>query len=425
MAALIEGRTLRCPHRRWNSALLVAGILAALATRYALLPFESGDYAFFYGRWYDFAVDNGFLVSLQRGPSNYNVLYQYLLALTATLADFLPWRNSMVELKVFHAIFDFVLATFVYKCVAIKYRDATAPVPILGGLAALLAPTVVLNASAWANVDAGYTACLVACLYFLLAGRQACAFLAFGLAISFKLQAVFMAPLFLWLFVKGELHWRHFALAPLVYLALLVPAWLVGIPLEDLLLVYLRQLGWFGELTMGMANLYAWIPNSYYPQWPLGVFFAACLVSLVTVAIYRSAVKVTPELVVFLATFCLLLVPYTLPKMHERFFFPADVVAIVLAFHLPRYWYVPVVIGAVSLCQYANYLIDVQLVPIEWLALVPLGLLAVLSWQLHNWLRNPGDRSSPPAAERPNRLNPPRPPRPSRESDPGRRDSGR
>ncbi len=385
---MTERRTLRLLHGNWNSTLLAIGIVAALAIRYILLPFESGDYAFYYSRWYDFVADQGIVASLQRGLSNYNVLYHYLFALTATLADFLPWQNPLVAVKVLHAAFDFVLAYYVYKCVAIKYQDskAASPFPVLAAVATLLAPTVVLNGSAWANADATYTACLAACLYFLLAGRQAGAFVALGLAISFKLQAVFLAPLFLWLFVKGKLRWRNFALVPLVYLAVLVPAWLVGRPLEELLLIYLRQLGWYGELTMDMPNLYAWIPNRYYPWWPLGVIFAALLVLLIAVAVYRSRVKVTAELVVFLAAYSLLVVPYTLPKMHDRFFFPAEVVAIVLAFHVPRCWYVAAVIGLVSLCQYASYLIDVQIVPIEWLAFVPLALIGALSWQLRKRL---------------------------------------
>ena len=111
----------------------------------------------------------------------------------------------------------------------------------------------------------------------------------------------------------------------------------------------------------------------------------------------------TPELIALLATFSVLLMPYVLPKMHERFFFPADVIAIVLAFYRPRLWYVPVIVGGVSLCCYVPYLsnwaptlpylpaIDERMAPTEWLwasALAILGMIAALAWQLHLMLAN-------------------------------------
>lgn len=47
---------------RWKPrsvALIVAGLCAALAVRYPLLPFESGDYRVSLSNWYDFIVDHG------------------------------------------------------------------------------------------------------------------------------------------------------------------------------------------------------------------------------------------------------------------------------------------------------------------------------------------------------------------------------
>ena len=150
---------------------------------------------------------------------------------------------------------------------------------------------------------------------------------------------------------------------------------------------------------MNFLNLYVWIPESYYDWWPLGMVFAACVVLLVAVLIYRSHAPITAELTIFLATYSVIVVPYMLPKMHDRYYFPADVIAIVLAFYLPRYWYVPVVIGAVSVFLYIRHLnphlktligYDGPLipdVPLELLALVPTALIVTLSWQLYMKLK--------------------------------------
>ena len=379
-------------HRR--ILIAVVGVLAALALRYPLLPIETYDYRFSLSEWYAFIVENGYFAALQYDFSNYNVPYLYLLAAMAAL---LPGLHSLVAIKAISMFFDFALAYFVYKCVEHRHRDSAtrkSVVPILAGLATLFAPTIVLNSAAWAQADAIYTTFLVACLYFLLAGRQAVALVAFGLAVSFKVQAVFLAPLFLWLIVKGQLRWRHLAWVPLVYLATAAPAGLIGRPWGDLLSIYMRQADVSPFLSMGFPNLYVWIPEQYYDWWPQGVVFTACVALLVAVVVYRSAVRITAEMTVFLAAYSVLVMPYLLPKMHDRYYFPADVIGIVLAFYLPRYWYVPVVIGTVSVLLYARYLTYQpsipyeHFVPLELLAFAPAALIVALSWQLYTKLKS-------------------------------------
>ena len=396
-------------HRR--ILIAVVGVLAALALRYLLLPIETADYRFILSRWYAFIAENGHFAALQYDFSNYNVPYLYLLAAMTAL---LPGLRSLVAIKAISMFFDFVLAYFVYKCVEHKHRDSAtrkSTIPILAGLATLFAPTVVLNSAAWGQADAIYTAFLVACLYFLLVGRQAVALIAFGLAVSFKPQAIFLAPLFLWLIAKGQLRWRHLAWVPLVYLATAAPAGLIGRPWGNLLSIYVRSqeyLDLLRQLQMNFANLYAWIPDDvYYDWWPLGVAFAVCVVLLVTVAVYRSAARITAEQTVFLAAYSVLVVPFMLPKMHDRYYFPADVIGIVLAFYLPRCWYVPVAIGAVSVSLYVRYMATPDgydesydhFVSLELLAFVPAALIVALSWQLYTKLK-PKQQASAPALTR-------------------------
>ena len=77
--------------------------------------------------------------------------------------------------------------------------------------------------------------------------------------------------------------------------------------------------------------------------------------------------------------------------MHNRYYFPAEVIAIVLAFYRPRCWYVPVVLAVVSTHQYVVFLTRGDVIPIrlEFLALVPWALLVALSWQLYMRLEAP------------------------------------
>jgi len=79
-----------------------------------------------------------------------------------------------------------------------------------------------------------------------------------------------------------------------------------------------------------------------------------------------------------LAVLSVLVVPYMLPKMHDRFFFPADVVSIILGFYFPQRFYVPVVISLVSFFSYFPFLFGYEVIPLRYLALVLLALIVLL-----------------------------------------------
>ena len=382
--------------RRPHLLLGAAGVLAALAVRYPLLPFVSSDMRTYLTPWWAFLVENGYFAALQHDFSNYSVPYLYLLAAAAFLTG---GAHSLAAIKIISIVFDFVLAFFVGKCVSIRYPESKT-IPVAAALATLFAPTVVANGALWGQADAIYTAFLAGCLYFLLAGRQAWAFAAFGLAFSFKLQALFLAPAFLWLLAKKAVHWRCFLLSPLVWLVTLLPAWFLGRPLGDLrdglLTIYPRQIVEFRpRLALGAPNLYQWAPRDWHDWYPLFAVLAAALLAAIAVAVRRSRARITPELTVLLATFSVLLAPYILPKMHDRYFFPADVFAIVLAFYRPCAWYVPVVVGSASSIAYLRYL-HAEVVPLTWGAVLLGVLVAVLARRLF------ADLQAAPQGPRPN-----------------------
>ena len=358
--------------------LLATGILLAILLRYPLIPFDSNDYYSGPSLWWDFLLQNDNFAALKYSFTNYNVPILYLMAILSAL---FPESSKIFVVKGLYIIFDFVLAFFVYKTVRFKYRwgrEAT-----LAALATLFAPTVVLNSAMWGQTDATYTAFLVACLYFLLTRRQAAAFLAFGLAFSFKLQAVFLTPLFLWLLVKKEVNIRYLLLAPLCWFILLLPAWLVGRPLRDLLFIYYEQtLQYPAALTVQAPNLYQWISYAHYDWvYPMSLYSTGGVILAIAVFVYRSRATITADRLIFLAFLSVLVLPYLLPKMHDRYFFPADVVAIIFAFYWPRYWYAPIGVGLASLLTYERFLRGGDaLIHFSWPAAALLALIGILGW---------------------------------------------
>ena len=383
----------RLPRRIGPRWLLAAGVLAALALRLPLLPHESFDYMSPLSDWYAFIVANDYFASLQHGFYHYNPPYLYLLTAIAYAAPGLP---DLFAIKFVSLAFEAPLAFLVHRCVRLRWPRSAA-LPVLAVLAVLFAPTVVLNGAFWAQCDVIHTTLLVACFFFLLKKRPAAAGASFGLAFAVKAQALFFLPALLWIAAAKEKEKnpggesapasfpvRAILPAPPAYLLALLPAWLLGRPAYDLLLVYLGQAAKYPDLVKDAPNLYQWLPNDWYAFWPLGVVATVAAVWGVTVLVRRSRALPTPDLLVTLAAFALILAPYLLPKMHDRFFFAADVFTVLLAFYRPRFWYAPIALGLASANSYYTgaFLRDAPLVPLALAAVVPLLLLLALGRQL-------------------------------------------
>ena len=216
---------------------LVFGMLfvLALGLRVALYPLLTGDYTFFVSQWYDFIQSHGGFAAMKYNFSNYNPPYLYLLA----VATYLP-IPKLVAIKSISVVFDVVLALFTYLILRLKYEHSY--IPIIGAIVMLFAPTVVINSSAWGQCDAIYAAFCLGSLYFLLKKRPAWACVFFGVAIAFKLQAIFFLPVLLMFVLKRTLPLRYLILIPAVFLALLVPSYLAGRDVGSLLTVYTEQM---------------------------------------------------------------------------------------------------------------------------------------------------------------------------------------
>ena len=69
--------------------------------------------------------------------------------------------------------------------------------------------------------------------------------------------------------------------------------------------------------------------------------------------------------------------------MHERYFYLADVLAVVLAFHRPRLWYVPLLVQAASLLSYGPFLFGRDAPLIDPMILGTLMLAALVACAYH------------------------------------------
>jgi Gpi18-like mannosyltransferase len=329
-------------------------ILAGLVVRAAGLGFLSLDMSAFLFDWYGKLAQGGFQI-LREPFANYTPPYLYLLWLATLTRGILP---EIVSIKLISILFDLLNAWLVDRIVRIRYKQG--PLPLLAAAGFLLLPTVWINSAWWGQADGLYTCFLLACVYFLMKDRPFAAMVALGLSFSIKAQAAFLGPLILLLILRRKIPWYYLAIIPAVYLVMILPAAAAGASVFDLLTVYLGQAGDFQVLSKNAPNLYAFAPEGlYFPVLVFGLVLTLELL-LVWALVYRRRIQeFTPAIILLCALASVALAPFVLPKMHERYFYPADVLSYVLAFFLPGLWYIPAAYQLVSGLAYSVFLLGI------------------------------------------------------------------
>lgn len=339
-----------------NLIFFIVGLVIALMLRIRLFKIQSVDYDWFLSPWYDYIISHGGFRAFKDDFSNYTPPYLYLL----TLATYLP-IPKLYAIKWTSVVFDFVLAALVALIVRLKYESRT--LWMLSFFITLFTPTVFFNSALWGQCDAMYTSALLASLYFIIKRRPVVSVIFLGVALTFKLQSVFLFPLFLILWLKKEIRMRVFLLIPAMYVLLILPAWLMGRPFLDLLLIHKRHTEAYNQLTLNAPNLYQWLVYHRAIE-KASLFFAMGVIFLFCFVVHKSRVELEKNIIVKLATASAILLPFVLPHMHERYFFPADMLSIIYAFYFPRFFFVPLLVISASFFSYLPVLFFNELKPV-------------------------------------------------------------
>ena len=360
--------------------ILVAALvgLAALA-RLVGLHERTGDMVIFED-WYARLVAAGGWRGLGEDIGNYNAPFLYLLAISIYLPG-----SLVVKIKVVWLVFDVVLALFTYKIVAWRWpgrRMATTAALIM-----VLLPTVVINASFYGQMDAMWASFALGGLYFLLRDRPWWGVSLCTVALAIKPQGIFIFPLLLLMALAGRIPWRSLLAAPAVFVALDLPAIALGRHPLELFTIYSfgRQGSHVPMLTQEAPSVYAFIPATgarVETVRMLGYVLAAALILGVCHVLVARGVALTRERIVTAATLFAILVPFTVPGMHERYFFLADVLSVVLVFFRPRLWFVPLLVQAASLLSYETYLFGRSPLPLAVPATLMLAALITVGYVL-------------------------------------------
>ena len=341
----------------------------------------SGDMAGFLIPWYRFIIEHGRFRALGLNFSDYSPPYLYLLSV-ASLAERFGCRPAGAIRGIAvagTAVAGIMVASFARAC---GWRGKKA---IIVAVTFFALPEMVVNGLVWGQCDAFYTLFLVAFVYFVTQGRGMVAAVMLGVAFAFKLQSIFIGPLIVYLLWVRRMLWRKLLLTPLTYLLLMVPAALAGRTWRDLTTIYFRQAGEYKLLSLNAPNPYLLIQRFLPGSYAVGVragLVVAVITALALVAIFVSRGRdFRPKSLVHMAALSLAVMPYVLPQMHERYFFPASAMAFLLAVVRPRTWPIVLMIQAADLCAYTRCLLNMSAFWVHRGFIVMTIAIGLLIWQ--------------------------------------------
>lgn len=332
--------------------LFVAAAVAALiCIRVSLLHFASRDYNVFLSQWLSQMREYKGLEALRVQIGDYNMPYLYFLFIISKFN-----LSDLVLIKWFSCVFDFVCAFFVMKCVEVKFQNVF--VKIAAFFTALVHPTVLMNSAYWGQCDSILVAGIVASFYFLLKGNGRLATIMFALAFSFKLQAIFVLPAFIVAVIVGKVKLKDLIFFPLTFIATLLPAIAAGRSIVDSLSVYFMQTTQYPELILNAPSVYQLVSSkaSFESFNFLGIMLSGLAALLLVYLCFVFKDKIGQKQLVLVFFLSSLLLPFLLPRMHERYFFIADIMSIIYLFYNPKRWYFSFITVFASYNACANYL---------------------------------------------------------------------
>lgn len=367
--------------------LFVIITVFALLIRKDQIHFVAGDYVLSFKPWSEHLYLHGGLAGIPTLNADYNVPYLYILA----LINYLP-LSLLVKIKAVSFVFDFTTAFFIMLIIRHIFNcNKKDLLPYLAYGVTLFVPTVLLNSAVWGQCDIIYTCFIIISVYFLLKKKVTWAFLSYGMALAFKLQALFVLPvLFLVYFKERKFSGLNFLLIPLVTFITYIPAWIFGKPISEIFNAYVYQVGEYLSLVLNYSNLYSLLPDNYAYFSQTGIILTIGLLLVFYVTLFSDKIVLKDVDYIVVAMITVMVCTYFLPAMHERYMFSADLFAVLFLFLFPHRFYVPLLLWLINANAYLPALYGFgPVVDYQVASLVYLGLLCLLVFQFYREKQTP------------------------------------
>lgn len=360
--------------------LLIVSILG-MVIRISGRTFVSGDAGDFLLPWFDQIKENGGLDALGGQVGNYNIPYQFLIA----LLTYLPF-NKLTLYKGLSIVFDYMLAfgAALLACEVLRKKARSISTVFASVYAAVLfLPTVIFNSAIWAQCDSIYTAFIVFSLLFLMKKYYKAAFAFLGLAFSFKLQTVFILPFFLYYyFSEKKYSLLNFIITVLFFYIPCIPGFLYGRSLLDPIRIYLQQKETYPQMWLNFPSFWVFIGNKYEALSKFAIILTLFILGYGLFCIlFRKVMLGEPQQFVEMAVWSVWTCLIFLPAMHERYGYALEILLLVLVFVNKKYFFCISIVEITSILTYGHFLFQNR-INIQVLSAFYIAAYLVYSWMI-------------------------------------------
>ena len=369
----------------------------SLKVRINFIKLESQDYQSFLLNWYTRIKEAGGFLALKQEIGDYNIPYLTIMA----VLSYIP-INPLISIKMVSIFFDYVMAFTgmmiiyeLFKNNKNKHIYALLTYSIISIL-----PTAVLNSSAWAQCDSIYTSFILLALLFIFKEKYFTSFIFFGIALSFKLQAIFILPVYILIYIcNKKFSILYFLIIPIINIIMCLPAIIAGRSLLSCLSIYINQTGTYIDyISMNIPNIYAifikpiggsnLIWNIDKAISSFGVLFTFAIFTIIAIAFIYKEIKMDNKLILNISLLSILLCTFFLPSMHDRYMYMADIISILFFVVNRKKIYIPIAINFISLYTYIEYLYATRNLSIQYVAILNFVILFILAREIYIQIRD-------------------------------------
>lgn len=296
--------------------------LISILFRIFFINIKSDDYLLFLNNWWNKINEYGGFNSLKYAIGDYPDSYMFLLCIGVSIT-----KNSLIFIKVLSTIFDILIFLFGYKI--IKYfskEDANKYSWIL-----ILLPGILVNSAILSQCDSIYTAFVLAFIYYILKNHNKLALSFLGIAISFKLQSLFIAPVILYLIATKKIKIYDLFFIILGFLLPFIPSILIGKGLIENIKILMFQTSEYNYFVKSCPNIYSLFLLNYKQINIFLKYSLAIIVGIIAIFISLHKYKDGYNDTTFIHKSFLIstIVVFLLPSMHDRYFYLANILGII------------------------------------------------------------------------------------------------
>lgn len=364
-----------------NILIVVAAFVTFLGiiVRLSLKDGINGDITTYLIPWYENIKENGGIgkpvFDIAGRVCNYTFPYQFLIYIMTRIPI-----NPIYLYKALSCIFDIFNGAAVAHVIFLLFKDGqenfkARNLSVLGFIIVMIHPIIIANSALWGQCDSIYTFWILMALIEAINEKYIRMFVFYGIAFSFKIQAIFILPFFLFLyFRKRKFSIMYLFIVPLTVILMNIPAFIQGRTIGEAFGIYVDNVGLYSRLALNYPSF--WLifcgdlkDEEYFLVKNFAIIIMVAMLALHMFIWIINKVELSAENIIN----CAFIIVYTavifLPGMHERYGYVYEMLAIIILVNNVTTIIPYLIMVYITLNTYGGFLFHVE-ENIFWLSFV-------------------------------------------------------